>query len=410
MKILHTSDWHLGKKLGTFSRISEQRAVLDELIELCIVQSPDLILISGDLFDAFNPPNEAVELLYRSLKRLTRGGSCPVVALAGNHDSPERVEAPDPLARECGIFFLGYPDSLPGSVSLDSGVEADFPAPGLLELRFPHLKAPARIIYAPYANESRLRKYLGESDRDEALRRILQDSWNSLADEFCTDESVNLFAGHFFMGKRDELFQDEQEPEGERPILFPGGLEMIYTDNLPRTIQYAALGHLHRYQMVAKTPIPVCYSGSPLAYSLSEAGQTKGVVMVEVEQGKKASYEFFPLKSGKPLLRKVFNGVEKLKSWLSENPGCYVEVTLKTDDYISGSVKQELLEMHDGILAIIPQVEQGVDDSSSGRQVDLGRSVEELFTDYFTEQTGGTPPDGELLTLFREIVSSGGEE
>jgi len=410
MKILHTSDWHLGKRLGSFSRIPEQREVLDELVEICEVRKPDLILISGDLFDAFNPPNEAEELLYRSLKKLTRGGSCPVVAIAGNHDSPERIEAPDPLARECGIFFLGYPDSLPGSVILDSGVEADFPAPGLLELRLPNHKAPARIIYAPYANENRLRKYMGEKDRDEALRRVLQESWTSLADSFCTDKSVNLFAGHFFAGRRDELFQDEQEPEGERPILFPGGLEMIYTDNLPSNLQYAALGHLHRYQMVESGPVPVCYSGSPLAYSLSEAGQTKGVIMVDAEPGKRASYEFLPLKSGKPVLRKSFDGVEELKSWLIENLDCFVEITLKTEDYISGTVKQELLELHEGILAIIPQVEQSDEDSSGQRQVDLSRSVEELFSDYFVEQTGGTPPDRELLDLFREITATGGDE
>ncbi len=66
-------------------------------------------MVSGDLFDTFNPSTEAIELFYKTLKRLTAGGHRPVIAIAGNHDSPDRIEAPDPLARECGIIFAGYP-------------------------------------------------------------------------------------------------------------------------------------------------------------------------------------------------------------------------------------------------------------------------------------------------------------
>ncbi len=402
MKILHTSDWHLGKRLGTFSRLPEQREVINEILDICGREEPDLILVAGDLFDAFNPPNEAVELLYSGLKRLTRGGSCPVIALAGNHDSPERIEAPDPLARECGIFFLGYPDSLAESLVLESGVTAIFPAAGILELNIPGVSFPVRIIYAPYANESRLRRYLGNSDREEALRNILQERWLKLAESVCDEKGVNLFTGHFFISRRGELFQEE--PEGERPILYPGGLELIYTDNLPPGIQYAALGHLHRPQEVALDPFPVCYSGSPLAYSLSEAEQDKKVVLIDAEPGNRAAINFLPLKSGRRILRRTFSSPGEVKSWLSRNMDCFVEITLKTDDYISSGVKREFHEIHDGILALIPLVNKSGEDGGSGRHVDLGRSVEELFIDYFREQNRGTPPGEELLALFKEIT------
>ena len=406
MKILHTSDWHLGKRLGTFSRLPEQRRVLQELITLCELETPDLILVAGDLFDAFNPPTEAVELLYSTLKKLTRQGTCPVVALAGNHDSPERIEAPDPLARECGIFFLGYPDSLPGETVLETGLTASFPVPGLLELGCPGVSHPVRIISAPYANENRLRRYLGEEDREEALRTVLQSLWTKNADTFFTEESVNLFAGHFFMGRRNDLFQEVIEEEGERPILFPGGLEMIYTDNLPRGLHYAALGHLHRFQKVEDLPFPVCYSGSPLAYSLSEASQSKGVILVDAEPKKKAAFRFCPLTSGKPVLRKTFGNPEELKEWLGANPECYIEITLKTKEFISGTLKQELLGLHQGILALIPLIEEEERDSEH-RKVDLGRSVEDLFIDYFREASAGVMPDEALLGLFREVSAAG---
>src|SRR5512133_365919 len=111
MKLLHTSDWHLGKYLNNFSRHEEQQEVLEEICEIAERENVNAVLIAGDLFDTYNPPTESVELFYRILKRLSANGTRAVIAIAGNHDSPERIEAPDPLARECGIIFAGYPNS-----------------------------------------------------------------------------------------------------------------------------------------------------------------------------------------------------------------------------------------------------------------------------------------------------------
>src|SRR5690606_20256230 len=109
MKILHTGDWHLGKRLDHFSRLDEQRAVLSEICEIADKEKVDAVIVAGDLFDAFNPPVEAMELLYRTLRKLSHEGRRPVIAIAGNHDSADRIDAPDTLARECGILFIGYP-------------------------------------------------------------------------------------------------------------------------------------------------------------------------------------------------------------------------------------------------------------------------------------------------------------
>jgi len=123
MKLLHTSDWHLGKRLDDFPRITEQQAVLQEICEIADREQVDAIILAGDLFDTFNPPTDAVDLLYKTLKRLTNQGRRPVIAIAGNHDSPDRIESPDPLARECGIIFAGYPDSRILPFELDSGLK-----------------------------------------------------------------------------------------------------------------------------------------------------------------------------------------------------------------------------------------------------------------------------------------------
>ena len=111
MKILHTADWHLGKWLDNVSRLSEQNEVLSEICEVAEKENVDVVLIAGDLFDTFSPSAEAQELFFRTLKRLGCNGRRPVVAIAGNHDQPDRIEAPDHLARECGIIFIGYPNS-----------------------------------------------------------------------------------------------------------------------------------------------------------------------------------------------------------------------------------------------------------------------------------------------------------
>ena len=109
MKILHTADWHIGKRLDRFSRIEEQRAVLAEISAIAAREKVDLCLVAGDLYDTVNPGSEAEELLYRGLTDLSGGGARPVIAIAGNHDSPDRINAPDVLAREQGIILIGYP-------------------------------------------------------------------------------------------------------------------------------------------------------------------------------------------------------------------------------------------------------------------------------------------------------------
>ena len=109
MKILHTSDWHLGKRLNDRERAGEQVAVMDEMVRVADEEAADVVIVAGDLFDTFNPPVEAIELLYRTLHRLARGGRRLVVAIAGIHDCPDRVDSPAVLARESAVFLADNP-------------------------------------------------------------------------------------------------------------------------------------------------------------------------------------------------------------------------------------------------------------------------------------------------------------
>lgn len=403
MKLLHTSDWHLGKRLDDFSRLEEQQAVMNEICEFADRENVDAVLVAGDLFDTFNPPTEAVDLFYKTLKRLAGNGRRPVIAIAGNHDSPDRIEAPDPLARECGIIFAGYPNSTVVPFELESGLKVLQSDEGFMEIQLPQTSIPLRILFTPYASEYRLKTFLGQENSEEELRTILEQKWQNLAEKYCNEKGVNVLVSHLFVVKKgDEL---PEEPEDEKPILHVGGAQAVYTDNIPKKIQYTALGHLHRMHCVDEKPCPVYYSGSPLSYSFAEANQEKYVLIVEVEPGKAAKVHELELGSGKRLLRKRAAGLEEALSWLTENQDVLVELTLVTDTFLTAMERRQLNAVHKGIVSIIPEV-SNTESSIGGRQkqIDLSRSMEDLFRDYFKHEKG-QEPNNDLMNLFTEILA-----
>ncbi|WP_430973629.1 metallophosphoesterase family protein [Sunxiuqinia rutila] len=403
MKLLHTSDWHLGKRLDDFSRMEEQQAVLLEICEVAEREQVDAVLVAGDLFDTFNPPTEAVDVFYKVLKRLTNNGRRPVIAIAGNHDSPDRIEAPDPLARECGIIFAGYPNSVVAPFELESGVWVLQSHKGFLELQLPGKALPLRLLLTPYANEHRLKTCLGHENSEEELRAVLQQNWNALADQYCDEKGVNVLVSHLFVVKKGgEL---PEEPADEKPILHVGGAQAVYTENIPKQIQYTALGHLHRMHCVDAVPCPVFYSGSPLSYSFSEANQKKYVLLVELEPGKSAAVRELELTQGKRLLRKRAEGMDDALQWLSENQDCLVELTMVTETYLTAMERRQLGAVHSGIVAIIPEVTNAVELSDSHHaSIDLTRTMNELFADYF-KHVKGQAPNEEINQLFAEILA-----
>ena len=403
MKILHTSDWHLGKRLEDFSRIEEQQAVLQEICEIAEREQVDAVLVAGDLFDTFNPPTEAVDLFYKTLKRLSKNGLRPVIAIAGNHDSPDRIEAPDPLARECGIIFDGYPNSVVPKFELESGLKVLQSEEGFLELQVPGTSIPLRLLLTPYANEFRLKTYLGQENSEEELRTVLQEKWQEQAAKYCDTRGVNLLVTHLFVTRKGAELPEE--PADEKPILHVGGAQVIYTENIPQQIQYTAIGHLHRMHKVDSVPCPVYYSGSPLSYSFAEANQRKYVLVVEAEPDKIVNVQEIELTKGRKLLRKRAEGLDEALLWLTENPDCLVELTMVTDTYLTAQERKRLSAAHNGIVMLIPEVRNAAEfQSGSKKGIDLTRNMEELFTDYF-RHSKGQEPNEEIMKLFTEILA-----
>ncbi len=199
-----------------------------------------------------------------------------------------------------------------------------------------------------------------------------------------------------------------EEPEDEKPILHMGGAQAIFTESVPESIQYVALGHLHRYQWVGKAPCPVVYSGSPLGYSFSEAHQQKQVILIEAEPTEQVKVKAIPLASGRKLVKKRFEAVDEALLWLEENPNTYVELTLQSDTYIDAKTKKSLFQAHDGIVNIIPEFTANFETQNPKPAIAF-TDIREAFKDYFKARKG-QEPDQALMEVFNEVLDSSSEE
>jgi len=187
MRILHTSDWHLGKSLENFSRIEEQEKFLEDFVQMVEENNVDLVIIAGDIYDSSNPPARAEMLFYTTLKKLSNGERV-ILVIAGNHDNPERLSAASPLAYEHGVILLGTPKSIAPKGDfrkfkiLDSGE-------GFLEIEIKGEKAV--IIALPYPSEKRLNEIftseLEEEKRQKSYSERVGEIFNDLSKKYRED-------------------------------------------------------------------------------------------------------------------------------------------------------------------------------------------------------------------------------
>ncbi len=402
MRILHTADWHLGKKLDNYSRLEEQKKVLHEICTIADTKNADVIIIAGDIFDNYNPSTEAIELFYKTVKKLSNNGKRPVIAIAGNHDSPDRIETADPLAVECGIIFAGYPDTIINPFNLESGIKVTKSEPGFIELDIEGQTHPLRVIFTPYANEHRLKQSLLSENSEDELRFLLQERWKKVAQEHCNTNGVNVLCTHLFVIQKGNDIP--KEPDDEKPILHVGGAQAIYTENFPAEMQYIALGHLHRKQNISGNEQPVVYSGSPLAYSFAETNQDKFVVIADILPDQQAQIEYVTLTEGKKLKRIKAIGIQQAIEELSKHEDYLVELAIETETYLSANERKEIYNSHKGIISLIPYVNNVSENENSEQQIDINKSMKELFVDYF-QQEHQTMPNENIMNLFNEVIA-----
>lgn len=397
MKILHTADWHLGKWLGSISRLPEQKEVLEELCSIVEQENPDIVLIAGDIYDQINPPVEAVYLLHQTLMKMSANGKRAIVIIAGNHDSPERIEAIEPLLFQSGIIVAGWPFSAPMCYSIPSGISIISSAQGFVELQLPHCKYPVRVLLGAYANTVRCTPLLSPDNQD--IQGILKKLWNNTHNLYQNKEGFNLFIGHgLFVGSTIP-----EEDEGERSVMV-GGAQAIPLSYIPENIDYAALGHIHKPLKFDSASFPILYSGSPLCYSMAEAGQKKHIVMAEfVSPGQSAVLRYIELSKGKSLIKIYANSVQDALQSLSTCQNSYVELHLILSNHITIEEKNKLYDAHDGIVDILLKMDMS--NAVLESMPDMTISISELFKSFYKEKKG-IDPSNEMMQLFNEVLNS----
>lgn len=269
MKILHTSDWHLGRTLYSRKRYKESKAFLLWLTETIQAKKVDALLVAGDVFDTSTPSNRAQELYYRFLCRVAASPCRHVVVVAGNHDSPSFLNAPRELLRALNVHVIGS-----ASESIDDEVLVLHDDKGLPE---------AIVCAVPYLRDRDIRvAEAGESFTDKEAKLIVgirrhyaevADAAESKRRELGADIPI-VGMGHLFTAGAQTI-----EDDGVRE-LYVGSLAHVTTGVFPESFDYLALGHLHVPQKVQGSDV-IRYSGSPLPMGFGEAGHQKSVCLVE---------------------------------------------------------------------------------------------------------------------------------
>lgn len=406
MRVLHTADWHFGRVLEGRDRRVEQVAFVAELCSIVEEKGVDVVLIAGDVYDSVNPPAWAEELFYDALERLSNNGKRGVVVIAGNHDQPERVRAAAPLAYKQGIVLLGLPKEAPICSDANASTEQVRilqGGPSWFELTVPGVSHSAVIIALPYPSEARLRELISESFSPEQMQLAFSERIRELLQELAVHfrkDTVNLITSHLFV-------MGGKESDSERPIQI-GGTHAVTLSAFPEQADYVALGHLHRLQKLSDKPL-IRYSGSPLGYSFSEAGQSKAVVLLDIVPGHQVEEEIIYLQSSKPLARwKATEGIAQVEQWLAEgrDAEAWIELELHVSDTIDPAEFQRLKKMSDNFLKIqrvAVKTQEHSEEEKAEREDRAQMSPEQLFRRFY-ERKKGMQPDEKLIQLFSRLM------
>jgi len=372
MRILHTADWHVGRRLGRHDRTEEMRAALDEVARIADEEQVDLILVAGDVFDRAAPPVESLSLGLTALTRLARGR--PVVVVAGNHDAPELFDALAPLLRDRGVHIIGRIKAPDAGALLGPG----------------ELGVPAVVAGFPFLREGRVIDFMAETGTwyGAYAQKVaaIADAYNTALVERAGTELVPILVAHFMVsGVR--VGRSERE-------LHIGDAYTATSQAIPAGPQYVALGHIHAPQPVPGAPVPAAYSGSLLPMDFGEAGESKRVVVVDVEPGSLATLRSVPIHAGRPL-QQVRGTWEEVAARADELAESYLDLTIAV-----GGPDPELGRRAAALFPYLVRVraERPIT-ARRERSGDARPSDDDLYAAFVRATTGEDPPPG-LAQLF----------
>ncbi|MDD5723740.1 MAG: exonuclease SbcCD subunit D C-terminal domain-containing protein [Syntrophales bacterium] len=400
MKILHTSDWHIGRTLYGRKRYAEFEAFLDWLADLIEREDIDVLLVAGDVFDNSTPSNYAQGLYYRFLCRVAASANRHVVITAGNHDSPSFLNAPRELLKFLNVHVVGS--------------ASDSPEDELIVLPGPDQEPQLIVCAIPYLRDRDIRTAeAGESVEDKERKIIegIRTHYRLVCDlaeqkRSTLDKPVPIVAmGHLFTAGGQTV-----DGDGVRE-LYIGSLAQVRTDVFPESIDYLALGHLHVPQRVSGSDF-IRYSGSPLPLGFGEAQQEKGVLLVEFSGSRPIVTNipvprFQELKTLRGNWQSIAGAIDDLKS---KESTAWLEVVYDGGE-IAGSLRELLDEAVEGTGLEILRVKNNRVLELAMKGMDSEETLDDMdVTDVFKRclESHKVPEDQQsaLLSAYQEIIVS----
>jgi exonuclease SbcD len=380
VRVLHTADWHVGKKLGRVDRHKETVQVLDELVGIAHDSKPDLVLVAGDMFDRALPPFASLGLVLTTLVRLA-GSGAHVVAVAGNHDSAELLSVLAPYLSDNRVHLVHKP--LPPG---EGGVIALETSEGRAQVAcFPFLHETQVVDFMEIPPEEWFKSY---ADR---IRRITKHYAGAMS--AADPGAINFLVGHFMI--------DGAVPSGSERELHIGEAYMTTAAAIPAEINYTALGHIHKCQRAPSSAGQAWYAGSLLQLDFGEAGQDKSCLLVDVTSQRTRVLERVPLSAGRKL-RKVSGTIDELRAGAETFGNDYLDVTVRTEGPTPGLADEvrTFLEHALNVRADYPRLE-------AERATRSGQPLDELYSE-FVRRRHGVEPTRELLMAFNELRAKAG--
>lgn len=387
MKLLHTSDWHLGAKLGRHDRTPDHVEALRGLLNLAESARPDLILHTGDLFDASRPPYEALEVGVQALKRLS--AVAPTLVLSGNHDSPLLLRVIDDLAGAATPRRLRL-------VTRPEVVEYSDIAPEPVAVACVPFIAPSAIANYATVDPSRF-----EGNYADGIK-TLNDGLLDEAQRVAGTRGIVLYAAHLHV-------QGARPGKSERRITV-GEDYATHVEGLQRAL-YCAFGHIHDPQLLPGGTAQGRYAGSLIPLDFGERRQAKHAVLVNIGDGVEVNTHDLP--GGRPLTE--FAGTLADLETRAANgglDGCILKARVVSDDPIpdladrlaEGSPRCAVFEL---INTITNQPVKPIDTAGEG---DAEPAVDELFTEWRTTAARGIKAPHEAVgALFAQALGSAGQ-
>ncbi|MFE9408803.1 exonuclease SbcCD subunit D [Streptomyces sp. NPDC006704] len=372
MRILHTSDWHLGRSFHRVDLLGAQAAFLDHLVATVRDRDVDVVLVAGDVYDRAVPPLAAVDLFDRALHTLADAG-VPTVMISGNHDSARRLGVGAGLIRRAGIHLRTDPAHCGTPVMID-----DVAFYGL-----PYLE-PALVrdeLAAPKGGH--------EAVLSAAMERVRSDLAGRPAD------ARSVVLAHAFVAGG--------EPSDSERDITVGGVAAVPA-GVFHGVDYVALGHLHGSQVITER---IRYSGSPLAYSFSEATHRKSMWLVDLAADGDLSAERIDCPVPRPLAR-IRGRLDALLEdpALARHEQAWVEATL-TDAVRPADAMAKIAARfpHTLSLAFDPERADGDSRASYARRLS-GRSDQQIAEDFVAHVRGGSGPDDRERTVLRGVFDA----